>query len=277
MTGGGAANRIGDYEVVRSLTDRLTGGRASVLAARPPARLGVGPGEVVLHLIDADPERLAAAAEHFRAVAAAHADHVVGLVEVGRDDSGPTPVAYCTVEYQPSGSLADNAGLETAAALRALAGAARGAHELHQAGLVHGDIRPATVLLSGGHGGVLAAPLPPSASPPGQTATADPPGRLETLEPGLLMGDAPCRASDVWALGATAHRALTGRSLHPSLETDDPLTAAQRALFEPPVLDPGLTAGHAALIARCLRPDPADRPESAAAVADAFEDLAGAR
>jgi serine/threonine protein kinase len=277
MTDGEAGYRIADYEVVRSLTERRTGGRAGVLTARPPARLGSGPAEVVLHLIDTDRERLAAAADHLRAVAAARADHVVGLIEVGRDDSGPTPVAYCAVEYQPWGSLAGTARLETGAALRALAGAARGAHELHEAGLVHGDIRPATVLLSDTRGGVLAAPLPTTSSYPGLTATADPPGRLETLEPALLMGDAPGRASDVWALGATAHRALTGRSLHPSLETDDPLTAAQRCLFEPPVLDPGLAADHADVIARCLRADPVDRPESAAALADAFQGLAGPR
>ena len=277
MTDGVAGYRIADYEIVRPLGAAGALGEAAALVARPPGRLGVSSAEVVLHLLDARPEQLAATIEHLRAVAAARADHVVGLIEIGRDDSGATPVAYCAVEYQAGGSLANSAQLDAVATLRALAGAARGAHELHEAGLAHGDIRPATVLVGTPHGGVLTAPMPPIGAAPGLTATADPPARLDTLEPGLLMGDAPSRASDVWALGATAYRALTGRALHPRLETDDPLTGAQRALFEPPVLDPGLADEHAGLIARCLRPDPAERPESAGALADAFHDLAGAR
>ncbi len=267
---------IADYRIVRPLGDG--DGESNALLARAPARLGGT--EVVLHLLEpggppGSSVRLTAASTHLLAVAGACAAHVAGLIEMGQGDRDGKVTAYVATEYRGDGSLVDAASLDPHTVLSALAGAARGAHELHEAGLAHGDIRPATILVTPA-GGALTAPLPPGTTEPGRTAMADPPKRLETVDPAVLRGDKPSRASDVWALGAAAHRAVTGRSLHPQLETDDPLTAARRALLEPPVIDPGLSPDRSELIAGCVHPDPGRRPVSAAAVADAFDALARA-
>lgn len=226
-----------------------------------------------MRLLDARPDAFERASAYFRAVAGARAEHVGTLVELGRDEAGGEPVAYLVTECSTLGSLADEPAPGVRARLQLLAGAAAGAHELHEAGLVHGDITPSAILRS--RGGILAPPIPGDTVEPGATASAEPPRRLETLDPAVLRGEGRSRATDLWALGATAHLVLTGGvSLHPGLPHDDPLTATQRVLFEPPTLDPRLPADHAAIVAACLRPDPAERPPSAGALADHLHRLA---
>ncbi len=267
---------VADYEILRPL-DRADD-EARTFVARPPARRADAGDQVLLRLLDARHDAFESSAALARAVAGARAPHVGALIELGRDATGAEPVAYLAAEYSPLGSLAGSVSgppaLSVAARLELLAGAAAGAHELHEAGLVHGDITPASVLRA--RGGILAPPAPSDAEP-GATATAQPPERLETLDPAVVRGEGRSRATDLWAMGATVHLVLTGgASLHPGLAGDDPLTAAQRVLFEPPVIDPSLPADHAAVIGACLRPDPADRPPSAAALADQLHRLAGA-
>ncbi|MGH9076145.1 MAG: hypothetical protein ACRDY0_01595 [Acidimicrobiales bacterium] len=263
---------IADYEIVESIGDPSGG-----FLARAPARLGGG--EVVVHRVPSDASSRATASAHLLAVAGSRAEHLVGLVEIGQGDEGGEGgevVAYWTTEHPTAISLAEGPSLGTALVLRALAGAARGAHELHEIGLAHGDIRPATVLVMPSGQGLLAVPAPPG-HPPGQTAVASPPAGVETVEAAVLAGGPPSRASDLWALGATANRALSGNSPYPGLDADDPLAAVQRVLFGAPVVDPGIPPGPAGLIARCLCADPARRPESALAVATELEVLAGPR
>lgn len=265
---------MADYQVLRPLGEAGDASRA--LLARAPARLDAARPEVALHLIDGRPVAFAAAVDHLRAVAAAGADGLCEVLEAGRSEAADEFLAYVAVRYCPGGSLADPSGIEAPDVLRAMAGAARGAHHLHEAGIAHGRIRPSAVLRYDG-GGVLTPPLPPGGLEPGQTADADPPTALDTIEPALLRGEAPSRASDLWALAATAHRVLCGRCVHPLLESDDPLTGVQRVLFERPLVDENLHPQHAAAIAQCLRADPSERPSSAAHLADTFEALAGAQ
>lgn len=262
---------VADYRV---LSAAGTGDGSRTVVAQAPARLDPTQPSVVLHLLDGRPAAYLAAASHLRAVAGAGAANVVTLLELGRQADGEEVVAYLAAQHCDGGSLAGGDG-PAGEVLRALAGAARGAHQLHEAGVAHGDIRPATVLRAGPKA-VLGAPLAALRAEPGQTASADPASRLDTIDPAVLRGQAPSRASDLWSLGATAHHALTGRRIHPRLDGDDALTGVQRVLFEPPVLDPDLEPEVEAVIARCLQPDPADRQPSAGELAAAFDSLAGA-
>jgi len=264
---------IADYQVVRPLGPPSP--RTKAFLALAPSRLHDAPPEVAVHLLDADPARFALAVEHLRAVAAARSPRIVTLLEAGRDERGE-PVAYFATSYQERGSLATRAPTGIRARLRALAQAARGVHDLHQAGRVYGTVGPGSVLL-GDEGALLAVPQPPSPLEVGETIMAEPTDRLETVDPAVIRGEGRSRATDVWSLGATIHLVLAQRSLHPGLASDDPLTAVQRVLFEPPAIDVRLPPDQAAVIASCLQPNPEDRPASAEDVALSLEALAAAR
>jgi hypothetical protein len=51
------------------------------------------------------------------------------------------------------------------------------------------------------------------------------------------------------------------------------MAAAQRILIEPPELAPDLDAPLAGVLASCFTPDPAERPATAADLADRLEQL----
>jgi serine/threonine protein kinase len=109
---------------------------------------------------------------------------------------------------------------------------------------------------------------------PGQTITGlGAIGSVEYLDPAIMRGERASRATDIWALGVTLHRVLTGKGVYGDLPARDPLLAVRRVLSSPPTLDPALTDAEAELIRRCLDPDLSARFRTAAEVADALDAL----
>jgi hypothetical protein len=238
--------------------------------ARPPARLGLVEEVLIVPLGPLDDRSWPTVAERLTALASIRSPRLPTLIEAGRSHGAGIPEGWAVRSSPHSLPLAAAPG---GAAFAELAGAARGAHDLHQAGWAHGDIREATVLVADG-GGQLDLPLQAVIAEPPEVASFADPVDLDGVEPDRLWGAGPTRASDVYALGALLHRCLTGALLHPGLPGDAPVTAAQRALLERPRLDPRLAGPAAELVAECLDPDPGRRPPSALAVAERLEDLA---
>ncbi len=142
-------------------------------------------------------------------------------------------------------------GLQIVAGLRAL----------HEAGLVHGDVRPGHVLLAD-RGAVLlgmgqAAVAGARATRPGQTA------------PEVAAGGPPGVAADLYGLGVSLHYALTGRLPFPDASPWELLGRQRRG---PPERPPG-PAGLAALIIDLLHPMPDRRPPDVRLVAHALRQL----
>jgi serine/threonine protein kinase len=186
------------------------------------------------------------------------------VIEVGPDLV--TGEVFVVTDTAEEGTLAAPEGpLDTRRRLAAVEEAARGAHALHEVGLAHGGIHPGAILLTG-PGAVL--DLPPLDAPPGRVAVAGAWHELVSIDPELLSGEAPSRASDIWALGATLHTVLSDRPLFPGIETDQPVTAVQRVMFTRPEPDPAIPSRLRALIEACVAADPADRPPTAKAVAE---------
>ncbi|WP_198961511.1 protein kinase [Pseudonocardia sp. MH-G8] len=262
---------VADYEVLHMLGE---GGHGRCYLARPPARLGLDEPVVVLKVL-ADrvgEHAFTCGVRELRAVCAVGSPYVVRVFDAVWED-----VVVYAMEHLPLGSLNDpGRPLARIEVLTALEHAARAAHDLHEAGIAHGGIRPGNVLLeeTGGMlGGRLSDPGLARVLTPGAAVTGT--GRVDALEftdPALLAGAAPSRRSEVWALGATIHRALTGASLYGRPLGPQPLEAIRQVFSTRPQVRPGLEPAEGALVRACIAEDGV-RLASAVDVADALAAL----
>lgn len=264
------ANRVADFAVVRSL-----GSGGSFVLADAPQRLADDAQRVVLKVFAADaaadPQGTFEAVSHaLQAIAAVRSEYLVRLLEVGRNDG----LIYCAMEYLDGGSLAaPSSQLTFAEVLRAVSCAARGAHDLHEAGIAHRNIHPGAVILHQ-HGAKLADPGLSGYLSPGMTLT----GRLGQphlgfLDPDVLRGKAPSRSSDLFSLGATLHYAASGRSLYPGIDESRPTAALSAIMDTPPTLASGLPEPIERIVRDCIACDGANKPGTAADLAERLDEL----
>ncbi|CAN5504620.1 hypothetical protein BH23ACT9_BH23ACT9_18180 [soil metagenome] len=260
--------RIADYQTLESLG---SGSHGQVFRAMPPERLGLGPEMVALKVFD----RATDAAEYGRVVeevkvyaAASRTCPVLApMYDVGRHGER----LFLAMRLYGNGSLAAHApNLTKPQVLTVLADAARAAHALHEAGLVHREIKPANVFLADQPGGALADLGLAHVVSPGQTVSGLGVSSLETMEPGLVRGEVSARASDIWSLGATLHWALTGLSVFTDMP-DSSLIAVLRHIMTatPTITDNGGIPDEVRdILQRCLAPDRMQRYGTALALAE---------
>ncbi|MFJ5997350.1 protein kinase [Streptomyces sp. NPDC092370] len=167
---------------------------------------------------------------------------------------------------------------------RVLRGVAAGLAHMHDAGWVHGDLKPANVLLGPG-GQVWLADFGLAAELDGTHAHLPPLGTLDHLPPEWwsqrtgAQGAVVRPTADIWAFGVLAHQVLTG-GLHPfpgATARARSLAAQTYARGTAPLrLDAGLDEDMRRLIADCLSPDHATRlPHTAAGVAARVQAVTG--
>jgi len=258
-----AASRVADYQFVRHLGAL---GRGQYYLARRPSRLPIDDELVVVKVLSGSTtnETFEAATRELRAFASVSSPHLVRLFDAGQEGS----TFYYAMQYLPLGSLAAPARpLARNEVLMAVADAARATHALHEAGIAHCDIKPANIMVDES-GGCLADLGLAQVVNPGQTLSgmADV-ASIEFIDPNLMMGGQPGRATDIWSLGATLHRVLTGAGVYGELESGDPLLALRKVLSSAPVFADGLDDDPRRLITTCLDPDPTNRPQTADEVA----------
>jgi serine/threonine protein kinase len=265
-----ATDRIADYEIIGPL-GRGTAG--NLLLARPPARLALDTDLVIVKVLDGThaPDRFRRMSQELRLFAALESPHLMRLYDAGSEEGR----LWYSMEHCSLGSLAEPAlPLSRDAALAAMAQASRGVHDLHEAGVAHRDVKPGNVFLTESGARVADLELARFLEPGMTVTTAAPIGDLEYTDPALLRGERASRASDIWALGVTLHRVISGKTVYPGLDAEaGVLPAVRRVLSAPPEIDPDLEPGVAALVQDCLRPEAVDRPATAAAVAERIESL----
>jgi serine/threonine-protein kinase len=207
--------------------------------------------------------------------------NVVTVYDVGEEDGRP----YLTMEWVEGGSLADALMGRPQPARRAaywISVLARAVEHVHRAGVIHGDLKPANILLQPQDG---AAPLQLGkcmlkvadfgiARPLDGSATARQwLGTPEYVAP-ELAGEVPPaggagRAADVYSLGVILYEMLTGR---PPFRADEPLETLRQVRGEEPLpprrLQPGVPRDLETVCLKCLQKDPRRRYGSAAEMAD---------
>ncbi|GID97821.1 serine/threonine-protein kinase [Amorphoplanes digitatis] len=191
------------------------------------------------------------------------------LVRIHDVDELPDGRPYQIMTYAAGGTLAERleAGpMPVRVALRTTADIARAVADLHDAGVLHRDLKPSNVLFATVRGTerLLVADLGLAKSlahASGFTVVAGTPGYMapEQSRPG---GGLDVRA-DVHAIGAMAYQMLTGRK---------PAAGA----CAPSKLRSGVSRQVDQIVLRALDADRTRRWPSAAAFADAIEDVLGA-
>ncbi|WP_329596776.1 serine/threonine-protein kinase [Streptomyces pseudovenezuelae] len=171
-------------------------------------------------------------------------------------------------------------------ALRVLRGVAAGLAHMHGAGWVHGDLKPANVLL-GADGAVWLADFGLATELEGTHAYLPPLGTLDHVPPEWWSqrtgagGTVVRPTADIWAFGVLAHQVLTG-GLHPfpgATARARSFAAQAYARGSAPLrLDAGLEDDWRRLIEDCLAPDHAGRlRHTADSLSARIEHLAGPR
>lgn len=259
---------VAGYVLLEPLGD---GNHGSYWRARPPARLGIDDDVVRLKLLHAEggDEAFRRMVRELRAMARLSSPHLVQLLDAGHDRGR----LYHAERDPGGGSLArPEVTVDARGLVRAVADAARGAHALHEAGIAHRDITPATVLLHADGRGLLSDLGLVQVLGEGRTTTgAGPIGAMAYTDPAVVRGERASRATDLWSLGAVLHEAVTGASIQPGLAGMDLLAALRRVVTEPPTLHAALPPALAPLVARCFAPEPAERFATAEAFADALD------
>jgi eukaryotic-like serine/threonine-protein kinase len=253
---------IADYEFVRPLG---SGNNGQFFLARRPPRLPVEVEYVAVKVLSAESTDVAfrRAVRELTAFSAVRSPYLVAPFDAGQQGGS----FYYSMEYLPAGSLARRlAGtaepLSTADALRAVADAARAAHDLHAAGIVHRDIKPGNVLLHPG-GGRLSDLGLAQVFAEGVTITGmGPLDSVEYVDPAMLMGGRSVPATDVWSLGIMLHRVVAGMGVYGDLPGDDGLLTLRRVLSAPPEVSDALPEPVGALVRDCLAPA-GQRPSAA--------------
>jgi serine/threonine protein kinase len=267
-----AAERAGiaDYRFVRVLG---TGNHGVFYLAACPDRLPVDAEFVAVKVLTGtnSEDTFRRATRELAAFAAVRSPHLVTLYDAGQQGND----LYYSMEYLPSGSLAYPAEpLSEKVVLIAVADAARAAHALHEAGIAHNDIKPENVLLDRGHGKLsdlgLSQILQPGLTITGLGSAAS----VEYLDPALIRGDLPSRATDIFALGATLHRVLAGAGLYGKLPRDNTMVAMRRVLSKPPDISASLRPEVREVISAALSEDRAARPATALELAERIDWLA---
>lgn len=180
---------------------------------------------------------------------------------------------YFTMKFVPGGALSQHLPRfvsDSSACARLVTKVARAVQALHDAGVVHRDLKPLNILL-GEHDEPLVADfgLAKWLDEPGSdlTITHLPMGTRQYMAPeqtlGLRGGFSP--ACDIWALGVMLYELLAGVRPFPDDGSSDLYERIRTA--DPPPLPASVPAGLASVIDRCLAKKPEERYPSAAAVA----------
>ncbi|MBL1073891.1 serine/threonine protein kinase [Nocardia sp. 2] len=166
-------------------------------------------------------------------------------------------------------------GLDPARAVAVLEQAAHGIDEIHGAGLLHRDVKPANILVAAQPGGpdrvyVTDFGIARAVAELAHQDAPDIAGTLAYAAPEQIRGETLDHLADVYALGCTLFHALTGAVPFPRGSTAAILYAQlHESPPRPSERNPVVPHGLDAVVAKAMAKDPADRYASCGELAAA--------
>jgi serine/threonine-protein kinase len=267
---------FGNYELLGELG---RGGMGVVYKARQQDLDRVVALKMILASHLASPEIVRRFQAEAKASAKLRHSHIVQIHEVGQLQGQD----FFTMEYIEGKSLAQRLAegpIELSAAVRIVSLIARAGEYLHRQGVVHRDLKPSNVLLDADGNpyltdfGLAKAFLENDsrrtatgviAGTPSYMAPEQASGRNEDIGP----------AADIYSLGAILYELLTGQ---PPFAAENPLDVLLDVLSGDPLLprriNPKIPRPLELICLKCLSKSPADRYESAEALADDLDRFA---
>jgi len=259
---------VGDYELLEEVA---RGAMGVVFRARQRSANRVVALKMILAGELAGPAEL----RRFRAEAEAAANldhpHILPVYEVGEHDGR----AYFSMKLAPGGTLAGRVRdlvADPASAAALMAKLARAIHFAHQRGILHRDLKPANVLLDADDTPLITdfGLAKRTGADSGMTQSGAIVGTPSYMAPEQARsGKTVTTASDVYALGAILYELLAGRPpFRGESVTDTLFLVMEQVPPHPRTVNPKVDRDLAAVALKCLEKDPAERYESAAALAD---------
>jgi eukaryotic-like serine/threonine-protein kinase len=200
-----------------------------------------------------------------KSVARLSHQNVVAVYDQGADG----PSLYLAMEYVPGRTLKemlrDSGRLPPAVALEIMTGVLGGLAAAHASAIVHRDVKPENVLLTGdGRVKVADFGLARALTAAGHTRTGLLIGTVAYVPPEQVTGDSAGPRGDVYSAGVMLFEMITGRV---PFTGDTPLSVAYQHVntdvSAPSTLVPGIPAAVDQLVVAATSRDPAMRPADA--------------
>ena len=254
-----------------------TGGIGEVFRARDTKAGRTVALKIVDPRLAGDPDTLARLLEDAAAAARLSHPNIATLWDIGEAD-GHTYLAY---EFIAGNRLRDEAGGVAMHPRRALDIAiqiADGVSDAHAYGVIHGDLRPDTVMVTGKgsakildfgmaqwtRGGALRA----RAAAESDTMSAEAISILAYLSPEQALGGAVDARTDVFSVATITYELVTGRNPFASATASQTMLKVIQSHVPPPSeVNPAVPKDLDAVLGRALAPDLTARQQSAAALA----------
>jgi serine/threonine-protein kinase len=224
-----------------------------------------------------------------RAAGAIDTKHITQVLDTGVDRDSALP--FMVMEFLSGQDLQQflkkSGPIAPDLALRIVAQACLGLQKAHEAGVVHRDIKPANLFLARSDGEVIVKVLDfgiakvqmdqaQETESAGLTRTGNMLGSPLYMSPEQARGSKNIdHRADLWSLGAALYQALSGRTPYQHITALGELIIAICSDPPPPVQQfaPWVPAEVAAIVHGCLRQNPDERFQSAAAMLAAIRPL----
>jgi serine/threonine protein kinase len=258
------------------------GGMASVYRARHLVLQRAAALKVLTPALARDQRFRARFLGESRTAASLDHPHIVPIYDAGETD-GALFIAMRLIEGSDLGTmLGDETRLEPHRAVEILGQVAGALDAAHARGLVHRDVKPSNILISGAPGSEHAYltdfGITKELAGEGMTGTSEFVGTLAYMCPEQIEGMPLDGRADVYALGCVLHECLTGATPFGS----DTLVGVMHAhLTKPPpratAVVPSLPDGIDAVVATAMAKRPDDRYPTCTAMVDAARAALDAR